>query len=64
MRNTLPGQLDLPDTAERMAELARNKAAAPLMAPKPQQPCDIGLFSDEANQTDLIEMLMEPTEDQ
>lgn len=33
------------------------------LAPKPQKACDIGLFSDDANQLDLIEMFMEPTND-
>ena len=27
----------------------------------PQLPCDHGLFSDEANQLDLVEMLQDPT---
>jgi len=33
------------------------------MAKTGQKPCDIGLFSDEANQLDLIEMLMDPVDD-
>jgi len=45
------------------ATLAQRKANAPLLAPKPQKPLDIGLFSDEANQLDLIEMLVDPVED-
>ena len=63
MRLTLPGQLDLPDTPERLAELAQSKAAAPLRVAVNQLPCDQGLFSDEANQLDLIEMLMDQPED-
>jgi len=62
MRHTLPGQLDIPQTEERVAELARLKAAAPMRPAKPQKPCDVGLFSDDADQTDLIEMLMEPAD--
>jgi hypothetical protein len=31
------------------------------LAPAPQRPCDHGLFSDEANQLDLVEMLQDPT---
>jgi hypothetical protein len=54
---------DLPGTAPDPVGLARQLAAKPLLSPKPQQPCDIGLFSDDANQLDLIEMLMEPVED-
>lgn len=42
----------------------RLKAAAPIMAPKPQKPCDIGLFSDEADQLDLVEMFMDSTEEE
>lgn len=56
-RSNLPGQLELPKTEERLADLARLKAAAPLRPVKPQIPCDHGLFSDEALQIDLEEML-------
>ena len=38
------------------AALARRRAAAPLKPAKPQQPCDVGLFSDVAAQTDLLDM--------
>lgn len=62
-RVDLPGQMELPQTAAQSAELARRKAAAPLLATKTQKPCDIGLFSDEAAQLDLVEMLQPPTED-
>jgi hypothetical protein len=55
MRLTLPGQLDLPDTGER--PIAKIKAAEPMRPAVPQKPCDIGLFSDEANQLDFIERL-------
>lgn len=37
------------------AEIARRGAAAPLKPLKPQAPCDVGLFSDVANQYDLID---------
>lgn len=56
-RSNLPGQLELPQTEERLSELARLKASAPLRPVKPQAPCDHGLFSDEALQIDLEEML-------
>jgi hypothetical protein len=36
---------------------AQRKADAPMLAPKPQQPCDVGLFSDDARQTDLTDFL-------
>ena len=41
--------------------IAERKWAAPKLAVKPQQPCDIGLFSDDANQLDICEMFMDPT---
>jgi hypothetical protein len=59
MRSNLPGQLDMPQTETRLAELAKAKAAAPMRPAKPQKPCDVGLFSDEADQMDLIEMFMD-----
>lgn len=43
--------------------VAERKWQAPTKAPKPQAPCDIGLFSDDANQLDLVEMLQEPVND-
>jgi hypothetical protein len=53
MRSNLPGQLDLPDTTERPADLARIKAAAPLRPCAPQTTCDHGLFSDQIQQLAL-----------
>lgn len=58
MRSTLPGQFDLPQTSPDLAGLARLKAKAPLRAAKPQSACDIGLFSDDALQADLLDMPM------
>jgi hypothetical protein len=43
--------------------VAERQWQKPTLAPKPQQPCDIGLFSDDANQLDLVEMLHDPTND-
>lgn len=57
MKLTLPGQLDLPETPERPSALAKQLARAPLQSAKPQQPCDLGLFSDAAQQIDLIDIL-------
>jgi hypothetical protein len=37
------------------AETLRRRSAAPLKPKAPQIPCDAGLFSDEANQLDLVE---------
>jgi hypothetical protein len=52
-RLDLPGQLDLPDTGERPADLAKRQAASPLRPQAPQEPCDHGLFSDQGNQLTL-----------
>lgn len=38
------------------AEHAKRKAAAPLKPSAIQEPCDIGLFSDDAKQMDLINL--------
>jgi hypothetical protein len=53
MRANLPGQLDLPDTGERPADLAKRQSAAPLRPQALQEPCDHGLFSDQRNQLAL-----------
>jgi hypothetical protein len=44
------------DTARHRAREARRLAAAPLRPMAPQLPCDIGLFSDDARQTDLVDI--------
>ena len=59
MRLNLPGQLDLPQTESRLGELAKIKAAEPLRPTIAQKPLDIGLFSENKLQIDLIEMLMD-----
>jgi hypothetical protein len=43
--------------------VAERKWQAGLKPAKPQQPCDVGLFSDDAAQLDLCEMFQDPTED-
>jgi hypothetical protein len=50
MKHTLPGQLDLPETPERPGKPAAK--ALPV-----QRPCDLGLFSDDARQIDIIDIL-------
>lgn len=55
-RVALPGQLELPQTEERPADLARLQAAAPMRAKAPQKPCDVGLFGDDAAQIDLEDL--------
>jgi hypothetical protein len=57
----LPGQTEIPGTAPACP--ARRLAQAPLRPSRPQLPCDHGLFSDEAAQLDLVEMLQDPVED-
>jgi hypothetical protein len=55
----LPGQLTLAGIeADTMRELLQRKAAKPLRATKPQAPADHGLFSDDALQSDLLDMPM------
>jgi hypothetical protein len=44
--------------------LARLKARQPLRPTKAQKPCDIGLFSDEADQLDIVDMFMDSTEEE
>lgn len=44
--------------------MAERRWKAPLKAPKPQAPCDHGLFSDEALQLDLVEMFQDPTNEE
>jgi hypothetical protein len=38
------------------AALAQRKADAPLKPRKDQAPCDVGLFSDDARQIDLLDL--------
>jgi hypothetical protein len=54
-----PRQMQLPQSAEDPAGRAKLLAAAPLRPRKPQNPCDIGLFSDEADQLDLAGLFRE-----
>jgi hypothetical protein len=55
-------QTELPGTAADVAGLLRLKAAAPIKPRKPQQPCDVGLFSDDADQLDLVSFFTEQSE--
>lgn len=41
------------------SDLVRRAIQQKLRPSKPQEPCDIGLFSDDAAQMDLIEMFMD-----
>lgn len=51
----LPGQGDFPGTEQSQAQ-ALAAAAQSLKPRKPQKPCDIGLFSDDADQLDLASL--------
>ena len=42
--------------------LLKLKAAAPMRPRKDQKPCDVGLFSDDADQLDLVSWLTEQSE--
>jgi hypothetical protein len=46
-------QTAIPGTEERIGDLLRMKAAAPIRAPRAQQDCDLGLFSDGHKQASL-----------
>jgi hypothetical protein len=50
------------DTAQRLSN-AQREMDKHRPARKPQQPCDIGLFSDEADQLDLVSWFTEQTEE-
>ena len=41
--------------------VAERKWQSGLKPVKAQQPCDVGLFSDDANQLELCEMFQDPT---
>jgi hypothetical protein len=56
-------QSEMAGTSADIAGLLRLKAAAPIKPRKPQQPCDVGLFSDEADQLDLVSWFTEQTEE-
>lgn len=56
-------QSGLPGTSPDVGGLLRRKAAAPIKPAKPQKPCDVGLFSDDADQLDLVSWLTEQTEE-
>ena len=53
-RSGKSAQLELPQCGRDLAGQGRRGADKPLMGHVPQQPCNIGLLSDEARQADLI----------
>lgn len=56
-------QSEMPGCGPGIGGLLRLKAAAPIKPAKPQKACDIGLFSDDADQLDLVEMFQDPVDD-
>jgi hypothetical protein len=59
--STVIGQTSIPGTGPDVGGMLQRKADARLQPRKPQQACDIGLFSDDAAQLDLVEMFQQPT---
>jgi hypothetical protein len=51
-------------TTPQRQSFAQVCADKPLRPRKPQLPPDIGLFSDDADQLDLVEMFMDPTNEE
>ena len=56
-------QTEMQCTSADIAGLLRLKAAAPIKPRKPQLRCDVGLFSDDADQLDLVSFFTEQTEE-
>lgn len=54
---------EMPGCSPDIKGLLRIKAAAPIKPAKPQKACDIGLFSDDADQLDLVSYFTEQTEE-
>jgi hypothetical protein len=50
-------QTSLPGTSPDLAGTAQRKADAPLKPKKPQEPCDLGMFSDSPRQLDLMTLV-------
>jgi hypothetical protein len=53
-----PQQTELPGIAPDIGGTLARKVTAPLKPTKPQEPCDVGLFGDNAAQLDLVEMAL------
>ena len=56
--------IQLNPIAQDQRTLAERKWRAPTKPNKPQKPCDVGLFSDDHLQLDLVEMLQEPANEE
>ncbi len=59
IQRNVPALLNPRATDEKT--VAERKWLAPIKPAKAQQPCDIGLFSDDHLQLDLVEMFQDPT---
>ena len=57
MKKKRQTQVELFGCEPDLAGALQRKADAPLKPAVPQEPCDVGLFGDDTNQTDLIEAL-------
>jgi hypothetical protein len=57
MRKKRQAQVELPGCEPDLAGALQRRADAPLKPTKPQEPCDVGLFSDESKQVELVDML-------
>jgi hypothetical protein len=58
----MPMAKSLFDRPADIADMLRRKSDAPIKPPKPQKPCDVGLFSDDADQLDLVSFFTEQSE--
>jgi hypothetical protein len=50
-------QVELPGCEPDLAGALQRKADSPLKPSRPQEPCDVGLFSDHSKQVDLVDRL-------
>ena len=50
-------QFDLPDTAPDISGTLQRRAESKLKPITEQKPCDVGLFSDDAAQIDLCDLI-------
>lgn len=60
MKRKQQSQVELPGCEPDVAGALQRKADAPLKPRKLQEPCDLGLFSDENKQVDLTDQLGKP----
>ena len=57
MKKKRQAQVELFGCEPDLSGALQRRADALLKASKPQEPCDVGLFSDESKQVDLVDML-------